>query len=238
MHPVHPAPLPPLAPTLEALPLAPRRALERLAALGLRHVQLSATQGGLRPRDLDRSARRDLAAILRRHELAVSGIDAWIPAAHFLDAARVDRAVALVVGTIGLAEDLGRCPVSLTLPAASGIAGAILGPAAQRGVHVADHAVTPSPDAAVGIDPVACLAADVDPAAVATAAGPRLASARLADLLTSGMRGPIGSVEARLDVLAYRVALSVADYDRAVVVDVRQWVDPWGGLTQTREAWR
>ena len=38
-------------------------------------VQLSAAQAGLRPRELDRSARRDLLATLRRRELAVAGID-------------------------------------------------------------------------------------------------------------------------------------------------------------------
>ena len=48
-----------LAPTLAALGDRPRTAIDRLAGLGFRAVQLSASQPGLRPRELDRSGRRD-----------------------------------------------------------------------------------------------------------------------------------------------------------------------------------
>lgn len=229
-----------LAPTLGAFPSPPRPAFERLAAMGFRHVQLSASQDGLRPRELDRSARRDLLATMRRHELSVGGIDIWIPAAHFLDVARIDRAVALVGEAIGLAEDLGRCPVSCTLPgqeAGVQVLEALVAAAEQRGVRLADHALPPSDAADVGIDPAACLAVGTDPAAAILRAGSRVASVRLSDLLATGLRGPIGGPDGRLDVTAYRVAIDVAGYTRAVVVDARQWTDPWAGLAQTRETW-
>ena len=74
----------PLAPTLAPLGEQPRAALARLSKLGFRHVQLDATQPGLRPRELDRSARRHLAATLRRPEDSPIGVDLWVPASHFV----------------------------------------------------------------------------------------------------------------------------------------------------------
>lgn len=238
-----------LAPTLAPLPSAPRQAFDRMREMGFGYVQLSAAQAGLRPRELDRSARRDLLATLRRRELDVAGIDAWIPPADLLDPARVDRAVAAIVEAIELAGDLGRCPVSLTLPGreAGGESGAlesvmetIVDAAQQRDVPLADHAipVTEQEYIGVGIDPAAWLAQDEDPAAAVSRHAGRLLSLRLCDLLTSGLRGPIGDArEGRLDVLAYKVAAALAGLDRPLVVDARQWSDPWAGLIQTLDAW-
>src|SRR5690606_35381914 len=106
----------PLAPTLAALPGEPRRSIDRLHELGFRFIQLSATHPGLRPRELDQSARRDLLATLRRRERSPAGVDLWIPPEHFADAAQVDRAVAAAIAAIELAADLGRVPLSLALP--------------------------------------------------------------------------------------------------------------------------
>ena len=63
------------------MPGAAAAALERLAAAGVRRVQLSASQVTLRPRELDRSGRRDLLILLRRLELSAGGLDAWVPTA-------------------------------------------------------------------------------------------------------------------------------------------------------------
>ncbi|MHC4446208.1 MAG: sugar phosphate isomerase/epimerase family protein [Planctomycetota bacterium] len=274
----------PLAPTLAPLGDSPRPALDALAERGFRHVQLSATLPGLRPRELGRSGRRDLAATLRRKALAVSGIDIWIPPDHFVDPAQVDRALAAVLETVELASVLGRCPVSLTLPSPGedatefgGVVESLTDHAMRHGVDVADHAVAVSSlhdlgigidpaaslgqgqdparqvaayaprlisarlwlhDLGIGIDPAASLGHGQDPARQVAAHAPRLISARLCDLLRSGLRGPVGDgEEARLDVLAYRVALTTAAYSRPVVVDARQWPDPLRGLEQTRDVW-
>ncbi len=247
MHPVSGVhPQLPLAPTLGPLNEEPRVALERLADMGFRYVQLSATQSGLRPRELGRSARRDLLVRMRRLQMQISGIDLWIPPDHFLDPAQVDRAVDAVHATLQLASDLERCPVSLELPrpeddaSLESVIDAISHHALRAGVQVADHAGldAPSDHLGIGIDPAAQLSRNEDPAVAVTSSADRLVSARLCDLLTSGMRGPIGETQgARLDVLSYRAALSVCGYDRPVVVDARQWSQPWLGLTQTAKTW-
>jgi len=242
-------PPPPLAPTVAALDVAPRDAFSRLSSMGFRYVQLGALAPGLRPRDLGRSARRDLLATLRRREMTVSGLDAWIPAAHYVDPARSDRAVATLLEVIDLAGDMGPCPVSLTLPRdddgslpaeLAPVRDAIAERASTAGVAIADHGrpVVADECLGVGVDPAAWLADGADPSDAIVPHGSRLVSVRLVDLLTTGMRGPIGDPsDARLDVTAYRVALSVAAYTAPVVLDARQWTDPWPGLAQSAAAW-
>ena len=105
-----------LAATLEPLG-DPVESLEWLGGAGVRGVQLSATQPGLRPRTLDGAARRELRARLKRLELTLSGLDLWIPPEHFTEPANVDRATAAAEAAVVLAADLGRVPVSMTLPA-------------------------------------------------------------------------------------------------------------------------
>lgn len=235
----------PLSPTLAPLEADPRRAFDRLRQMGFRFVQLSATQPGMRPRDLDAAARRDLLVTLRRRELGVSGLDAWIPPGHFSDQAHVDRAMGAAMAAIELAADVGRCPVSLTLPQSEGgdlahLIDSLAEHAHHLGVAIADHAVPPRmhDGIGIGIDPAAWLAHRDDPAKAVSTHGDRLVAARLCDLLTSGMRGPIGDVqEGQLDVLEYRVALSVSGLKGPLVIDARQWRDPWGGVEQTQAAW-
>ncbi len=239
-----------LAPTLAPLETEPRRAMDRLKEMGFRHVQLSAAMPGMRPRELNGSARRDLAAALRRKELIAAGIDIWVPPSHFLDSAEVDRAASAVLETIEMAGDLGRCPVSLTLPTGGdeqekgqidAVAKSLIRHCEHWGVELADHAI-PVADRlgiGVGIDPAAWLGQGEDPAAIVSRNADRLISARLCDLLTSGMRGPIGDTqEGRLDVVEYRVAISIGVPDRPIVVDTRQWTDQWAGLGATAEVWQ
>lgn len=232
---------PRLAPTLAPLETPPQAAFRRLASLGFRRVQLSATQAGLRPRELDGSARRDLVVTLRRREIEVGGVDLWIPPSHFGEAARVDRAVAAVVEAIRLAADLGRCPVSLELPAgeeAEGVIASLRDTAMHHGVALADHAVPARVREGVGlgIDPVAWLADGADPVEGVVTAEDRLVSARLCDLVRGGLRGAVGEDGGRLDLAAYRAALTMRG-EAAVVVDARQWADPWHGVRRTAEAW-
>jgi len=183
---------------------------------------------------------------MRRLQMRISGLDLWIPADHFLASAHVDRAVDAVGATLQLASELERCPVSLELPqpdddaSLESVIDAISQQAMRVGVQVANHAgpKTALDHFGIGIDPAAHLSRNEDPAEAVTSSADRLVSARLCDLLTSGMRGPIGESQgARLDVLSYRVALSVCGYDRPVVADVRQWTQPWSGLAQTAQTW-
>jgi sugar phosphate isomerase/epimerase len=257
-----------LAPTLEPL-LADvvgdvRAALDRLAGMGFRCVQLSATQPGLRPRELDRSARRDLLATLRRKELTLAGIDLWIPPGHLLEPARVDYALDAVQQAIELAADLERCPVSVNLPRAvesaaqtadekeivksnpsttnspSAVIESIAACADRHGVAIADHAQPLQRFSGIGagIDPATWLAAGLDPVKELFKLSDRLISARLCDLLTTGLRGPIGDRRhGRLDALAYRATLDTIGYRRPVVIDARQWSDPWNGIGQCASAW-
>lgn len=74
---------------------------------GYRSVQLDAKVADMRPRDLERSARREIASLLRRAQVMLSGIDLWIPPEHFAEGAKVERAVEAVVDAIGFAGELG-----------------------------------------------------------------------------------------------------------------------------------
>jgi sugar phosphate isomerase/epimerase len=215
---------------------------------GLRAVQINAATPGVRPRDLDRSARRDLAATLRRHDLECSGLDLWIPPEHFVEPAQIDRAVASVLSAIDLAHDLATLAtgsvvtsrpsragvVSVLLPAqpAPDALAAIAERALSRGVRLADHAwpprePTPATDSvAVGLDPAVLLARNEDPCAAASRLGSRIASARLSDVAKGGggvvgARTPIGARGGGLDPLLYFVSLATAGYPGHAVLDVR-----------------
>ncbi|MHC4766506.1 MAG: hypothetical protein ACYTF2_15530 [Planctomycetota bacterium] len=222
----HLGPDPCLAPTLAALGDRPRSSLDRVAQMGFRSVQLSAAQPGLRPRELDRSGRRDLLARLRRLQLPAGGLDLWIPAAHFTDPATVDRAVATVGAAIELAGDLGRCPVSMVLPGddARPLIDAIAEQALRHGVRVADHAVPPQAPAAgpsigAGIDPASWLNRDEDPVAAVPKHARDLVSVRLSD-------------DPKFDADAFQQALLACAYRGPVVVDLRDSADAWARLAE------
>ena len=230
---------------------APGDAMAWASASGLRGVQLSVTGSGLRPRDLGPSARRDLRATLTRLELVASGIDALVPAAHFVDAATAERALDAVEGACVLAAELGRVPVTVHLPTADDevqrarrrdVLARLAAGADRVGVTLADlggAADAPWPPVGIGVDPAAVLAYGGDPAAAVSRAGPRLAGVRVVDLLRSGMRGPIGTpAEARLDVLAFRVAIEVGGFRGLPVIDCRQWSEPLEGVRQCADAWQ
>jgi sugar phosphate isomerase/epimerase len=224
----------------------PRAAIDWVAATGYRSIQLDATMAGLRPRELDRSARRDVASILRRLGLCLSGLDLWIPQHHFLD--QTARAVSAVESTIELAADWrtaagnGSPVLSLTFPAdlEAAVRHQLAAFADKHGVPIADHAVQdelPKPvEAAIGagVDPALIIKAGKDVLrTVARIRGGPL-SARLSDW--NGFRRVV-SGKGRLDLLAYSAALSVAGYRRAVVVDLRDLDDPTQAAAESLKAW-
>lgn len=220
--------------------------IEWAGRTGFRAVQLNAATPGVRARDLDRSARRDLAAMLRRSDLMLSGLDLWIPPEHFAAAEHVDRAVASLIGAIDLSADLGSLaassvvssrprpmPVSVVLPEklAADIESTIVERARARGVRIADHAwparaVSPESEDVLGcgVDPAVVLDAGEDPATVAARLGARLVSARLSDLARGmGLSGRLapGSGRGRLDLDGYVITLATISYPGAMVVDLR-----------------
>ncbi|MDX2116588.1 MAG: hypothetical protein SFY96_00210 [Planctomycetota bacterium] len=225
---------------LERAPAAPwaagpRAAIEWAASLGARHIVLDATAAGLRARELDRSARRDLAAMLRRLGLSFAGLDAWVPTTHFADPVHAERALDAVDGAIGLCAELsdlsgatGRVvsvafPENLTNAAAQRIAAV----AERSGVRVADHAIPRgaaserhAPIIGAGVDPAAILSAGQDPAAFVAALRAAPACARLSDLSAAGRVVP-GTRGGRLMLDAYLASLSVVGLPGPLVADLR-----------------
>jgi len=242
--------LPPLAATIEPLGADPRECISAAAAIGYRAVQISATQPGMRPRELDAGDRRGLRGALSRIGIVCGGVDLWIPPGHFADPAHMDRAMAALDGACGLAADLGRCIVCVSLPpempAESWQAAAAA--ADRHGVRIADFSVRKAPDAPCadvphelvgsGVDPAALIAAGIEPAMHAATLGRRVAGARIVDLLASGMRGPPGETSgARLDLAAFAAALALGGASPPCCADARQWVDPRGGLASALARW-
>jgi sugar phosphate isomerase/epimerase len=212
----------------------PRAHIEWAARVGYRAVQLNAAV--LRPRDLGRSARRDLAALLRRSQLRASGVDLWIPPTHLHSPEHADRATAALIDACGFAADMaelsgGQPVLSVALPQdddARPVIESVCSAALERGVRLADHTWPPA-DAAregssphcVGVDPAAIYlaeGADADPAASVSRLGPALAAVRLSDV---GQTGRVAPGSGRLDTFAYAVAVATSSYAGDVVVDLR-----------------
>lgn len=236
-------------PRIEDAPPEPRSLIEWAARLGFRCIQLDAAMPGVRPRDLDRSARRDLAALLRRLELGLSGLDLWIPPAHFTDPARAERAIEAAEQAVDLAAAIAqlgaaaptRPALAITLPAAvpQEVGQRLSTAAGAAGIRIADHAWPLRPFEAgaplgPGLDPAAVVLAGEDPARVAAGLPGPPVSARLDDLSSAG-RVPPG--EGALDELAYLVALEVKGYRAPVVLDLRALPAPRRTAQEVLERW-
>jgi sugar phosphate isomerase/epimerase len=229
----------------------PQRAFAMLRSMGARGAQLSATQPGMRPRELGASARRDLVATLVRSELVASGIDAWIPPAHFLDPAHADRAIDAAVAACELAGELGRAPVTLELPEVPDLdapararraeaVAAIAAAADRHGVRIADAGGgtnVPWPPVGASVDTAGSLAQGVDPAGELARIGARCVSVRISDLSRTGMRMPPGEPGGRLDLLALRVAIELMGAPGLPIIDARQWIEPADAVGRALSAW-
>ncbi len=220
-----------------------REAVAFAASLGYRAVQLDATHPEARPRSLDRSARRDLAALLKRGELVLTGLDLWLPPEHLADGVHVERASDAVIGAIGLVREIaGLLPtqpvVSLTFPdSPDPHAMEAINAAAERdGVRLANHAWPAAEAGDVGLDPALAIMAGASPAKAVTTLGARLASVRLSDAGVAG-RIPLGGQNGRLEASAFAAALAISAPNAAVVADARQLADPRAGARAALEAW-
>jgi len=175
---------------------------------------------------------------LTRLELAVAGIDLWIPPSHFTDEAHVDRAIAAVGDACSLLGALGGGPLTLAWPdplptdetiqaclAAAGRHGAVLAPVCSPPDLRPDGCV-PCVDTAVwtaaGLDPIAGVADGS-------------AAVRLTELV-GGVRVP-GGTGGSLDVEALRIACEIAAPARGIVADVRGLPDPASAVQAMAAVW-
>lgn len=214
--------------------------------LRVRGITLDAGRPDCRARELGRSARRDLGAMLRRTELEVSGIDLFIPPEHFTDSARCERAFETVQQTAMLAVELARLVggrsrpvVALTLPSSMpdhdrNTLGAIF---EKYGAVGADH--TPGAPAhstwlGTGIDPAAQFLAGADPVKATTEPG--VTALRLTNLNATG-RCAVNAEGGRLDLLAYTAATLTGDL-RWITADTRGLAEPQRGVHAAVKAWR
>ncbi len=230
---------PPASVTLSALGPDLHEGLRAAAAFGCRGVQISAGQPGSRPSDLSDSGRRDLLAAARRHELKITGDDAWVRTEDLLDKERVDSALSATMSAMQMAADLGCIPISLKLPReeeAREIVHAIMTTAERIGVAVLDHGVpvfAGEPPLGVGIDAPSWLASGKDVMPGIQEAGERLGAVRLADLSAEGMRTAIGGNSSRLDVAAVMMTARVVGFQGMWLIDARMWNDVIGGVRQS-----
>ena len=240
----------------------PRAIIDAIASTSTqghpRGVALDATHPGLRPRTLSRSARRDLAATLRRSELAFVGLDLWIPPEHFTDPAHAHRAIEALTQACELTTELStlvggasKAVVSTMLPSELDPADRqALDAAAQRlGAIIADHHPEPThleahstdliagldSGLAIGIDPALILMNAQSPGKSVTHAGKALASARLNDVNPMG-RCAVGAPGSKLDLTSYAGALIVAGQPW-VTLDVRDMPDPIAAIERAQHAW-
>jgi len=245
---------PTLGPLVRELGTNVRQAVDRVAAMGFGSLQLDATLKGIRPRELSRSGRRDLHALIRRRGPLPAGLDCFIPAWHYTSLDHGERALAATLEAIELAADLGRLPVSLTLPAtelAGETARTIVDAADRYDIRLAVHdgahldALIQWIDGVdhsglgAGLDPAEVLATEGDPTQAAQRLAGRLTLARLGDLergtVDSG-RCAVG--DGQLDVATYRVSVDLAEKRIGpVVVELRGLHAPLAAARRAGEVW-
>lgn len=245
---------PTLGPVVRQLGGTVRRAVDRMAEAGFSAVQLDATLKGIRPRELDRSGRRDLHALVRRRGASPAGLDCFIPRSHYTSTEHGERALAATLEAIELAGDLGRLVVSLSLPIETlptDAARAIVDAADRHDVRLAVHApqeqhalmqwidAVDLPALGAGLDPASALARGEDPCQIAQQLANRLTVARLSDLQADngeGTRCAVGS--GQLDVPAYRVSVDLAERRAGpVVLELRHLTAPLAAMKQGAVRW-
>lgn len=222
-----------------------RRVIDRCASMGVRALALSCNAPGLRPRELGRTARRDVIASLKRADLACAGVDLFVPPKHLADPRHSARAVEAYREAIAFASDIAeltgtRKVLTTTLPRGEASVLAIedlAGHADRLGVTIADLAWPPMDDApasvAPALDPAVALRSVDDVASLAAKHAKSLAGARLSDA-DDAARVPVG--DGRLDAFSYLLSLHAGGYDGPVVIDVRGLKDPWGAVERAIEA--
>lgn len=227
-----------------------RSALAWACAAGTQAVQIDATLPGLRPRELDTSARRDIRALARRQGVTISGVDLFIPPTHFIEPANIDRAMHAARAALELARDLAEDPAAAVVAAElpeklpESTLADLRSTAQQVGASLADCAWPPRSLASVahadvraGIDPAALFATGQDLLASIAKLTQTPVHARLSDLSASGR---VEAGKGRLDIMTYFVTLSTKGCTAPLVIDLRGLRDQAAALSRiiarTREA--
>ncbi len=228
-----------------------RALIEWAAAIGYRAIALDAAAPDVRARALGRSARRDLAATIRRCGLAPAGLDLWIPPEHFASPATEDRAASALLDAIGLASELvplargapgaggGRAVVSVTLPddPPASLIDAVAAAADAGGVVVEDYtADAPAAGGLIrpGFDTARCIMRGAKPGKPFAKLASDLATLRLNDADDTGRRALGGG---RLDVEMMRALHATLTPTIPVVTDLRGLHDPAAGADAALRAW-
>ena len=211
-----------------------------MTSLGAPLLHLDAMLPGLRPRELDRSARRDLASMLKRNGVGATGIDLFLPPQHLADTSHVDRAVGAITSAIDLLSDLASlgaleskvlCLVLPQKPLANALA-AIGSAAQERAVTITDFSLPAASDIpasiARGVDCAQAIAAGQDPASLIASSAP--GAIRLSDW-DGTRRVSVG--KGRLDTRLVVASASIASPNVPVVIDLRG-ID---GLASNPKAW-
>lgn len=208
------------------------------------------TADGVRPRQLGRSARRDLAGHLKRLEMGLAGVDMLIPKEHFEDPAQSDRALDAVRQAAEMASELfglvaaignGQGPVVTVRPpedvtvallsefdALATLTGARIG-LMEWPVTEALRADSAPSGVGVSFDPASAISAGGNPVDLVGGLGSLLLSARLSDT-RDGARVAAGA--GSLDTPLYEAGVSVTGYRGPLIVDVRAVASP--GLAAER----
>lgn len=225
-----------------------RDVLARLADSGARGVRLDATMREIRPRELDRSGRRDLASLLGRLGLRFAGVDCFVPSEHYSDVSHAERAMMATTGAIELCAELaGLCggragrTVSLTMRPVDREAIEIVRAHSERaGVRIglcADPAETAEVlDETIGVclDAAGSVMRGRDAGEEVLNAGVRLVCARLSD---TDCFTRVRPGEGRLDLGGYAAAMIGAGYREEVALDLRGVQDQPGAIEQGIDAW-
>lgn len=194
-------------------------------------LHLDATLPGIRPRELDRSGRRDLVAIAKRHNLSLTGCDLFIPPTHFTspqhqqraaDAVRQAIAFAAELRALGAAAALVCIDTAAPTPKSSEPTLDATSLLTDLAAHARDHGVTlcdisgEATPLARGLDLAAIIARSEDPAAAIVTHKP--ACLRLTDW-NGRARVPFG--HGRADITALTAASSVAAPAAVAILDFR-----------------
>lgn len=225
---------------------------------GLSRVTMSAAETGMRPRDLSRSARRDIAAQLRKGGVSCIGVELWIPQRHFAEGEHQQRAVDALTDAIRYAAEMseltdGAAALHTSLPLATDedsseqlptvihpCTRAVLDDAASHGVDVIDHGVFGTSDqgmsagCSIGIDCSLEVMRASDPVDKLLHHSSRVRSLRLSDAV-GGSRVRIGSGD--LDMFKLIITWSTLREKPALVIDLRGIESPEIALTATIDAY-